>query len=123
MWCIMEALPSKEIMRKNGIFNKISKIYRPNDTGITFKTVHEAINYFWTKETQHLFRYCCKEEYCLTDNRDGLHWTVAFGEPDNPPPGMIKWADHWRDGKQELHDTNKWFNNPAVIEHNAPELF
>ena len=119
----MEALPSKEIMCKNGIFNKISKIYRPTDTNMQFSTVQEAKDYFWTNEAQHLFRYCCKEEYCLTDNRDGLHWTVAFGEPENQLPGMIKWADQWRDGKQELHDTDKWFSNPAVIEHNAPGLF
>jgi hypothetical protein len=119
----MAILPSKETMRKNGIFNKISKIYRPHDTNVTFTTVDEAKDYFWTKEAQNLFRYCCKEEYSLTNDSRGLHWTVGFGEPDNQTPGQIKWADQWRDGKQELHDTNKWWNNIAVIEHNAPELF
>ena len=82
----MEALPSKEIMKRRGLFNRISKIYRPTDTNMQFSTVQEAKDYFWTKEAQHLFRYCCKEEYCLTYNRDGLHWTVAFGEPENHPP-------------------------------------
>jgi hypothetical protein len=119
----MDTLPSKEIMCKNGIYNKISKIYRPQDTGVTFKTVDEAKNYFWPGEAQHLFRYCCKEEYRLTDDSNGLHWTVGFGEPDNQTPGQIKWGDQWRDGKKELHDTNKWWKNIAVIEHNAPELF
>ena len=119
----METLPSKEIMSKNGIYNKISKIYRPQNNNISFKTVDEAKNYFWTKEAQHLFRYCCKEEYRLTDHSRGLHWTVGFGEPDDQTPGQIKWADWWRSGKQELNYTNKWFNNPAVIEHNAPALF
>ena len=46
----MTDLPSKEIMRKNGTFNKISKIYKSsNDT--TFKDVNEAKDYFLTKES------------------------------------------------------------------------
>lgn len=110
-------------MRKNGIFNKISKIYRPNDRNITFTTVDEAKDYFWTEEAQNLFRYCCKEQYRLTDNSNGLHWTVGFGEPDNQTTGQIKWADLWKDGKQKLHDNNKWWNNIPIIEHNASELF
>jgi hypothetical protein len=119
----METLPSKEKMLKNGIFNKISKIYRPQQPNVNFKTVCEAKDYFWTKEAQDLFRYCCKEEYRLTDDSNGLHWSVGFGEPDNQTPGQIKWSDQWRDGKQELHDTNKWWNNIPIIEHLAQDLF
>jgi len=108
---------------KNGVFNKLSKIYRPNDKDLIFNTVQEAKDYFWTQEAQELFRYCCKEKYQLTKNNKGLHWTVGFGEPDNQTPGMTKWSDLWRDGKQELHDKGKWWNNIAIIEHNPNDLF
>ena len=117
----MEALPSKEIMKRRGLFNRISKIYRPTDTNIQFSTVQEAKDYFWTNEAQNLFRYCCEEQYRVTEDKKGLQWTIAFGEPEDR--SIEKWSDLWRDGKQELHDTDKWFSNPAVIEHNAPELF
>ena len=119
----METLPSREVMKKNGLFNRISKIYRSTDPNIQFKTIQEAKDYFLTKEAQELFRYCCEEQYKLTEDRKGLCWTIAFGEPDNQTPGMIKWSGQWRDGKQKLHDENKWFNNTAVIEHNTDHLF
>jgi hypothetical protein len=116
-------IPSKEIMKKNGVFNKLSKIYWPHDKDIIFNTIQEAKNYFWTNEAQELFRYCCEEKYQLTKDNKGLHWTVGFGEPDNQTPGMIKWADLWRDGKQELHNNRQWWNNIPIIEHNSDDLF
>lgn len=125
MYYIMEILPSKEIMSKNGLFNRISKIYICYNKNIFFTTVQEAKDYFWTQKALDLFRYCCKEEYCLTADKKGLHWTIAFGEPDNQTPGMIKWADRWRDGKQKLHDDDEWFNNNNFtrINHSAEHLF
>jgi len=119
----MEALPSREVMKKNGVWNKISKIYRPTDPNTQFKTIQEAKDYFLTTEAQELFRYCCEEHYKLTEDKNGLHWTIAFGEPDNQMPGMIKWADKWKDGKQRLHNENNWFNNFPNIEHDAEYLF
>jgi hypothetical protein len=117
-------IPSKEIMLKNGLFNKISKIYMSCDKNVSFSTIQEAKDYFWTKEAQELFCYCCKEEYQLTNDKNGLHWTVAFGEPSNQIPGMTKWADQWRDGKQELHDRHIWFaTNDYKILHDAKHLF
>ena len=119
----METLPSREVMKKNGLFNKISKIYRSVDPNTQFSTIQEAKDYFWTTEAQELFRYCCEEQYKLTENGKALQWTIAFGEPDNQTPGMIKWSDQWRDGKQQLHDDNNWFNNFTNIEHDAEHLF
>jgi len=117
-------IPSKEIMMKNGLFNKISKIYRAYDKNISFITIQQAKDYFWTKEAQELFCYCCKEEYQLTNDKKGLHWTVAFGEPSNQTPGMTKWSDLWRDGKQELQDKHSWFaTNYCEILHDAKHLF
>ena len=116
-------ISNKEIMKKNGVFNKLSKIYWPHDKDIIFNTIQEAKNYFWTNEAQELFRYCCEEKYQLTKDNKGLHWTVGFGEPDNQTPGMIKWADLWRDGKQELHNNRQWWNNIPIIEHNSDDLF
>ena len=110
-------------MKKNGVYNRLSKIYRSTDTNIQFKNIQEAKDYFWTKEAQELFRYCCEEQYRLTKDNKGLQWTVGFGEPDNQTPGMIKWADQWRDGKQRLHDENNWFNNYPNIEHDTEHLF
>ena len=110
-------------MKKNGIWNKISKIYRPTDPNTQFKNIQEAKDYFLTTEAQELFRYCCEEHYKLTEDKNGLHWTIAFGEPDNQLPGMIKWADCWRDGKKELAENNKWSPNPTKIEHNVDHLF
>ena len=118
----MQNPPSKEIMKSLGLFNRISKIYRPHDTTLVFSSVQEAKDYFWTKEAQGLFRYCCEEKYRLTLDKKGLQWTVAFGEPKVQIPEN-KWADLWRDGKQELHDNGKWFNNFANIEHNTKHLF
>jgi len=115
--------PSKEIMLKNGLFNRISKIYRSLNKNISFIAIQEAKDFFWTKEAQELFRYCCKEEYRLTDDKKGLHWTIAFGEPTNPIPSTIKWSDQWRDGKLELDKIHQWWNNKAVMEHNAKHLF
>ena len=69
----MEALPSKEIMKRRGLFNRISKIYRPTDTNIQFSTVQEAKDYFWTNEAQDLFRYCCEEQYRVKGYNGLLH--------------------------------------------------
>lgn len=110
-------------MKKNGLYNRLSKIYRPMDTSLRFNTIDEAKRYFWTDEALDLFRYCCEERYSLTEDKNGLQWTIAFGEPDNQFPGMIKWADQWRDGKQELHNKNKWFNSITKIEHDTEHLF
>ena len=110
-------------MKKNGLFNRISKIYRPTDPNTKFSTVAEAKDYFLTKEAQELFRYCCEDQYELTEDRNRLHWTVAFGETDNQYPGMVKWSDQWRDGKKELAENNKWYPNFTKIEHNVDHLF
>jgi len=117
-------VPSKEVMMINGLFNRISKIYKPRNKEISFATIQEAMDYFWTGEARALFRYCCKEEYQLTNDKKGLHWTVAFGEPSNQTPGMTKWSDQWRDGKQKLHNENIWFaTNDYEILDDAEHLF
>jgi len=110
-------------MRKNGIFNKISKIYWPRDKDIIFNSITEAKDYFLTQQAQTLFRYCCEEKYQLTNNKKGLHWTIGFGEPDNQTLGMAKWADLWRNGKQELHNKGQWWSNIPIIEHSVDHLF
>jgi hypothetical protein len=116
----MTDLPSKEIMRKNGTFNKISKIYEVEDD-TTFKDVNEAKDYFLTKEAQESFKYCCDTKFVLTDKKDALHWTINFGIHSDPKEKA--WADRWKDAKQSLHDNHNWFNNFPNLIHDAKNLF
>ena len=116
----MTDLPNKEIMRKNGTYNKISKIYKPLEHR-TFKDVNEAKDYFLTKEAQESFKYCCDTKFVLTDNQDALHWTINFGVPNNSKEKP--WADCWKDTKQSLTDNNNWFKNLPNLVHDAKNLF
>jgi hypothetical protein len=116
-------------MGKFGTFNKMSKIYSPQRKTsifegrvykIYFKTVKEALDYFFTPEALASYKYCHRFEQKLIDNYS-LHWTIDFGVPENP--NEKPWADCWKDTKQILTDRGSWFNHPTKITHDAPHLF
>ena len=118
----MQNLPPKSVMRKFGTFNKISKIYNQQFTDLTFEDVEQAKHFWLTDEGMELFEYCCDTEFQLTNNDKSLHWTVNFGEPELQIPEN-KWADLFRDKKEELVKEDRFFKTNPTIDHDAPELF
>ena len=118
----MENLPPKDIMRRLGTFNKMSKIYHQQHTDIQFADVEQAKDFFWTKEGKDLFRYCCDTKYELTNENRSLHWTVNFGEPVSQAP-QEKWADIFKDKKAQMVADETFFKNNPRIDHSAEHLF
>jgi hypothetical protein len=117
----MAILPNKDIMRKFGTFNKISKIYYSQNKDKTFKSIQEAKEYFYSKEALDSYKYCCDVEFCLTDDSRGLHWTINFGVPEDA--SIKSWADCWKDYKDELTKKDEWFKHHPIIEHHPKHLF
>ena len=89
---------------------------------MTFEDVDEAKNFWLTEEGLELFEYCCDTEFQLTNNDKSLHWTVNFGEPELQIPEN-KWADLFRDKKEELVNEGRFFKTNPTIDHHAPHLF
>jgi len=119
---ILPKIPPKDIMRRYGTFNKMSKIYHQQFTEQTFQTVKEAKDFFLSKKGQELFRYCCDTKFKLVNENKSLHWTVNFGEPKDQRPEN-KWADIFRDKKAEMVASNDFFVNNPKIDHEAEHLF
>ena len=114
--------PPKEIMRKFGTFNKISKIYHQQFTDITFENVEQAKDFWLTQKAKEVFKYCCDTEFRLVNNDKSLHWTVNFGEPEDQSPEN-KWSDLFRDKKEKLIIAEEFFKTNPTIDHHAPDLF
>jgi len=119
MLFIMAELPSKEVMRKFGTFNKMSKIYKCTDNNVSFTDVDEAMDYFFTKEALDSYKYCHEFKQKLI-NENSLHWTIDFGVPEDPT--IKPWADIWRDTKAQLTTKKKWFKHlqHTIVKHNPP---
>ena len=107
-----------------GLHNKITKIiyqYESKDvTGEELKktqsfsnNVTTAKNYFLTTEA-----LACIDDngtqvsYAITDDGNGLKWTVAFGIPEDS--AQKPWAEKYRETKESLSGSNGWFKSSLL---------
>lgn len=83
--------------------------------GVTFSTVDEAKNWFFTADALAVFNECCTTlEWALVDN-DKLKATFDFGTKGGSISEADDWAEQFRSRKTTLVDANNFFKGlPAV---------
>lgn len=76
------------------------------ETAKSFFYTDDALNCFNTNGTQ--------LSWAITDDGNGLQFTIAFGIPKNP--SATPWADAWKNTKQTLIDAGNWFKIASLPE-------
>ena len=103
--------------------NKLSKIYKQNQSTAIFSSIEEAKKYFLTPEAMEQFnKFCYRQEWQLANENSALHWTISFaldGTPGAPN------SDKWNEAKAKMCEDDVWFvkGHWASIDHDADDLF
>jgi len=82
---------------------------------ITFSTVDEAKNWFFTSDALAVFDECCTRlEWALVDN-DKLKVTFDFGTKGGSVSASDDWAEQFKSRKTTLGDANNFFKGIANV--------
>jgi hypothetical protein len=107
-----------------GVFNKQSqeiKIYNkisdesPTQTVVTQSfggNVETAKSFFFTDDALACFNTNVTQlAWAITDDGNGIKFTMAFGIPSNP--AATPWADAYNSTKSALKDANNWIKSAS----------
>ena len=96
--------------RTNILYQKVTNIFDNTTTIVTQNfngNLTTAKNFFLTAEAQALNDTNGTQlSYAITDDGNGLKFTIAFGTPENPD--TTPWAKAWEDGKAALIADPGW---------------
>jgi hypothetical protein len=105
-----------------GVYNKQSreiKIYNGVDNSVVAQSfggnVETAKSFFFTADALNCFNTNATQlAWAITDDGNGIKFTIAFGIPKNP--NSTPWAEAWNTTKESLQSANNWINASAVSE-------
>jgi len=106
-----------------GVFNKQTKIIyqKQHQADSSWDIISQSFsgnlttakNFFLTAEAQ----ACINDngtqvQFAITDDGNGLKWTVAFGIPEDS--AQKPWAEKYRETKESLSGSNGWFKSSLL---------
>ena len=102
-----------------GLYNKHSreiKIYRCDNNEVKAQNfggnVETAKSFFFTDDALDCFNTNATQlAWAITDDGNGIKFTIAFGIPKNP--ASTSWADAWKNTNQSLQDAGNWIKSSA----------